>query len=222
MKGALKWTVGLVVQNIGWKLLALAIAFALWAIVASEPELATFETVRLEYKNLPEELELASEPASLVTLELRGPSGELRGAGDRMRPAVVLDMTGAQPGVRTFPIGGSSVKLVRGVRLVRAIPSEVRFDFERRAVRNIKVTPRLVGVEQLGYAVERLEVVPAELPVAGPASHVERVREAVTDPVDISAVVGGSEFRVNAFLSDPYVRFLTSPQVAVTVTMRKK
>ena len=44
----------------------------------------------------------------------------------------------------------------------------------------------------------------------------------VTDPIDVSNVVGTSEFRVNAFVEDPYVRFEGSPQVTVTVTMKKK
>ena len=31
-----------VFENAGWKLLALAVAVVIWALVASEPELATF------------------------------------------------------------------------------------------------------------------------------------------------------------------------------------
>ena len=61
---------------------SLAIAVTIWASVASEPELATFATVRLEYRNLPEDLEIASHPVTSITLELRGPSGELRGLGE--------------------------------------------------------------------------------------------------------------------------------------------
>ena len=44
----------------------------------------------------------------------------------------------------------------------------------------------------------------------------------VTDPVDVSGVVGSAEFHVNAFVEDPYVRFQSSPQVTVAVTMKKK
>jgi len=61
-QGALRWTLQLVFHNLGWKLLALAIAVVLWALVASEPELSEFATVRLEYRNLPEDLEIGSDP----------------------------------------------------------------------------------------------------------------------------------------------------------------
>ena len=222
LKGALRWTLRLVFHNFGWKLLSLAIAVVLWALVASEPELSTFETVRLEYRNLPDDLEISSDPVGPVSLELRGPSGELRSAGDGIRPAVVLDMSDVQPGERTFAIGAGNVKLARGVRMVRSIPSEVRFIFERRMVRSVPVVVRTSGQGQNGYTVAHQSVTPDRLEIAGPSSRVARIAAAVTDPVDLSSAVGTSQFRVNAFVEDSFVRFQSSPQVVVTVTMKKK
>ena len=217
----LKWMLGLVTHNFWWKVLALASSFVIWALVASEPELSTFDTVRLEYRNLPDDLEISAAPTEMVALELRGPASELRGAGASRPPAVVVDMSDVSPGQRTFTIGDGNVSLARGVRLVRSIPSEVRFDFERRLVRAIPVQAHFTG-EGGGYVLASHSVTPENLVIAGPASHVTRVQAAVTDPVNVSSVVGTSQFRVNAFVQDPYVRFQTSPQVAVTVTMRKK
>jgi YbbR-like protein len=219
---ALKWVGALLFENLGWKLLALAAAVVIWALVASEPELATFVTVRLEYKNLPNDLEIGSEPATSVVLELRGPSGELRGIGESVRPAVVLDMSSVRPGERTFMVGDGNVKVARGVRLVRSIPSEVRFAFEDRGTRSVPVQVRFTGEGQNGYFVARYQVSPRQLPIAGPKSRVSRIAAAATDRVDVSSVVGSSEFRVNAFVDDPYVRFTASPQVTVVVTMKKR
>ena len=221
-QGALRWTLQLVFHNLGWKLLALAIAVVLWALVASEPELSEFATVRLEYRNLPEYLEIGSDPVGSVSLELRGPSGELRGVGDGIQPAVVLDMSDVRPGERTFTIGAGNVKLARGVRMVRSIPSEVRFLFERRVVRFVPVGVRTTGQGQNGYTVAHQSVTPDRLEIAGPSSRVARIAAAVTDPVDLSSAVGTSQFRVNAFVDDSFVRFQSSPQVVVTVTMKKK
>jgi YbbR domain-containing protein len=222
LQEAFEWTLRLVFHNFWWKLLSLAIAVVLWALVASEPELSEFATVRLEYRNLPDDLEISSDPVSSVTLELRGPSGELRGAGDGIRPAVVIDMSDVQPGERTFAIGANNVQLARGVRLVRSIPSEARFVFERRMVRLVPVVVRFAGQGQNGYTMAHQSVAPDRLEIAGPSSRVARIAAAVTDPVDLSSVTGTSEFRVNAFVEDSFVRFRSSPQVVVTVTMRKK
>ena len=224
MMRALKWLGGLVVGNMGWKLLSLGVAFAIWAMVATEPELNTVTPVQLEYRNVPDGLEISSNPLSTVHLELRGSSGALRdlGANNVARPGIVLDMSAVQPGQRTFTIDDSAVRLPRGVRLVRAIPSEVRFEFERSASRTVPVSVRFAGQGNNGYVVASYEVVPTTVRIVGPASHVSRVAAAATDPVDVSALVGPSEFRVNAFVNDDYVRFQSPSLVTVTITMKKQ
>ena len=58
--------------------------------------------------------------------------------------------------------------------------------------------------------------------IIGPRSRVARITSVITDPIDVSNVVGTSEFHVNVFTEDPFVRFLGSPEAVVTVTMKKK
>lgn len=219
---SLKWIRDLLFQNLAWKLLSLAIAVVIWALVASEPELATFANVRLEYKNLPEGLEISSEPVSSIVLELRGPSGALRGTGEAIHPAVVIDMSGAESGERTFSIGDRNVKVMRGVRLVRAIPSEVRFHFEPRRMHSVPVQVRFLGEGQNGFLVADYQVDPPEMEITGPRSRVTRITAVLADPIDLANITGTTEFHVNVFAEDPFVRFLTTPEAVVTVTMKKK
>jgi YbbR domain-containing protein len=217
------WLQKLVLDHIGWKLLSLVIATAIWSLVATEPELSTFATVPLGFRNQPDDIEIASDPVSSVSIELRGPSGALRGMGDGgVRAEAVLDMSNVAPGQRTFTIGNDNVNLPRGVRLVRAIPSQVSFTFERSASRNIPVEVRFSGEGAHGYQVASHQAIPSELRITGPASRVAAVKAAVTDPVDVSGVVASSEFRVNAFVDDPFVRLESPPLVVVRVTMRKQ
>jgi hypothetical protein len=222
MKRKLKRAAGVLFENFWWKLGSLAIAVVIWGLVASEPELSTFTTVRLEYKNLPDDLEISSEPVSNIVLELRGPSGELRGVGESVRPAVVLDMASAREGERTFTVGDGNVKLARGVRLVRAIPSEVRFHFEARRTRTVPVELRFVGQGQNGYDIAHAEVIPTEVQIVGPRSRVARINSALTDQIDLGNVVGSTQFHVNVLVEDPYVRLEGSSEATVQVTMKKK
>jgi YbbR domain-containing protein len=216
-----RWLFGLLTRNAGWKLLSLAIALVVWGVVANEPEISTFATVGVEYRNLPDDLEISSDPVSTVKLELRGPSGELRGVGDGgTSPEVILDMSDARAGERTFPIGDGNVKLVRGVTFVRAIPSEVSFRFERRADRTLKVVPRFHGRD--GYEVAGYTVKPDSIAIAGPASHVAQVDSVQTDQVSVPAGEGTFEYPVSTYVDDPYIRFPSVSRVTVTVTVRKK
>ena len=208
-----------ILSNFWWKVLSLLAAIVIWALVASEPELATFATVRLEYKNLPEDMEISSEPVSSVVLELRGPSGELRGVGETLKPAVILDMSGVTPGQHTFMIGDGTVRLARGVHLVRAIPSEVRFQFEPQRTARIPVEARWSEAPAGG----RIRIQPAEVEIVGPTSHVARIHDAVTDPVDGAALNDGGIVHINIALDppDPFVRLRSSAQVTVSRSTSK-
>jgi YbbR domain-containing protein len=219
----LKAAFGLIFDRAGWKLLSLAAAMAIWAMVASEPELSTFVSTQVEYKNLPPDIEISSNPVTTVLLELRGPSGELQSLGDEgMHPQIILDLTSARPGQYTYAIDRNSVKLPRGVHLVGELPAQVHFDFETRARRTVPVVVRLTGEGRNGYVVASQEVTPKTVEIEGAASHVAADSEVVTDPVDVSEVVGPTTFRVTAYAADPFVHLRSSPQVTVTVTMKKK
>jgi YbbR domain-containing protein len=221
----LRRILGAIVQNFWWKVLALAIATLIWGVVANEPALSTTAAARLEYRNLPEDLEISSELPETVRLELQGPSSALSDLGENRgaRPAVVLDMSNALPGERTFAIGRDNVKVARGIRLVRAIPSQVRVQFDRSAdPRSVPVSVRFEGEGRNGYVLAHYDVLPRSLRIVGPEGHVRRVTAAATDPVDLSTVVGSSEFRVNAYIADSYIRFLDPPSITVTVTMKRK
>jgi hypothetical protein len=216
-----KWVLRLVSHNFLWKVGAVAGAIVIWALVASEPELSTFTNVRIEFRNLPPQMEIGNSPSDTVTLELRGPAGALSRSGER-RPSVILDMSGVAPGLRTYQIGDGNLALPPGVHLVHAFPSEVRFDFEPRATRDIPVQVHFTNENGNPFIRAGYTVSPDHLEIEGPAGHVSRVSSAVTDPVPLPEAAGAAQFRVNAFVNDSYVQFVTSPQVVVTVNMKKR
>jgi|SRR5579859_686608 len=208
-------------RNIGWKLVSLGAAVLLWMSVASEPELATLHSVPVEYKGVPDDLEITSDFVESVVLETRGPAGRLRDMREA-RSAVVLDFSSVlQPGQRTFTIEPGNVSLPRGIRLVRVIPAQLRFRFERRIAREVPVEARFTDPHE-GYAVANYEVVPAKLTITGPESSIERTTSVVTDRVNIGGVISTSQFRVNCYLSEPQVRFQSPSQVTVRVVVKKK
>jgi hypothetical protein len=44
----------------------------------------------------------------------------------------------------------------------------------------------------------------------------------MADTLDVGNTTGTAQLHANAFVDDPFVRFLSPPEVVVTVTMKKK
>jgi YbbR domain-containing protein len=210
-----------VFANLQWKILALVIAVALWSAILGEPELVTSQSVPVFYKNLPRDLQIGSDVPDRVHLEIRGAAGKLA-PGELAQTAVLVDLTSVNgPVEKTVTITGDSINLPQGVQLLRAVPSQLRLRFEKTLTREVPVQLRSGSPPPAGYRVASQQVVPEKLKVTGPESRVQLLESAQTDPIDLSSIVGQSEFRVHAYITDPQVRFEGSPVVTVRVNVLK-
>lgn len=211
----------LLTRNLGWKLLSLSLALLLWYLIVRDPDLATSVNVPVLFKGMPQDLEISSDLPDRVQLEVRGPSKQLV-PQNLATAAVVLDLGSVHgPGDRTYTITRENVSLPNSVAFTRAIPSQIRLRFEHRISRDVPVRVRFSKSPPKGYAVVGEEVIPDKLRVVGPESNVEQVNFVDTDSIDLSAVVANAEFKVNAFVADPWVRFESPPVVRVKVYVEK-
>ena len=100
----------------------------LWLAIAREPEVATSLSVPVEFKNMRDDLDISGNLPDRVRLEVRGPSGRLT-RDNLSAVAVVLDLSDAQPGERTYNIRGRNLNLPAGVTFYRAVPSQTHAAF---------------------------------------------------------------------------------------------
>ena len=77
---------------------------------------------------------------------------------------------------------------------MRAIPSEVRFDFEPQRTRAVPVRVRFLNEGQNGYVVANYQVDPPDIEITGPRSHVARIAAVIADPIDLSNTTGTASF----------------------------
>ncbi|HLH00812.1 MAG TPA: CdaR family protein [Bryobacteraceae bacterium] len=206
----------LLMHNLGWKLLSLAIAAALWIAVAREPELATSLSAPVEFKDMPEDLDFNSTVPDRVQIELRGQSGRLS-RGNLADVAVVLDLADAHPGERTYTIRDTNMNLPAGVSFYRAIPSQLTVRFEHVITREIPVKLVYERVP-LGYRVQSADVQPARVRIRGPEQRVRGMEQVATDPIDLSGVVGEKEIHTHVNVGDPQIRL----ESAVAITAKVK
>ena len=63
-------------RNSLWKIVSLAAALGLWVVLVGDPEVMTSISAPIHYKNLPRDLDIASEVPERVQIEIRGPSAK--------------------------------------------------------------------------------------------------------------------------------------------------
>lgn len=211
----------LLTRNIGWKLLALAMAIALWIAVAREPELATTLSVPIEFKNIPEDLDIGANVLERVRLELRGPSGRL--SRDNLTDvAVILDLSDANAGERTYNIRPANVNLPAGVNFYRAVPSQVTLRFDRMVTREVEIAiPPFSKGPPEGYRVRAYTLEPSKTKIRGPGQRVRNIERVMVDPVDLSGVVSQAAFHTHINIGDPQVRLEIPSDVTLRVTLEK-
>jgi len=200
-------------RNLGWKVLSVGIAFALWWTLSGARELTTSMTAPVQYRNIPKDLEISSEIVERVHLVVRGPAPLLTRLNGATTP-VVLDLSEVdKPGTRTFTLGRANVNLPAGVELERTIPGQVQLKMEMRLHKEVPVEVRFEGEAAPAAAS------PAKLVIAGPKSRVEKIDRVRTDPVELGALQAGP-VKVVAATGDGQVNITTSP--VVTVRLEEK
>lgn len=202
-------------RHLGLKVLAISLATLLWLTVAGEHVVERSIRVPLEFRNIPEALEITGDPPNSVDVRLRGSSAVL-GRLDPGEVVAVLDLTGGRPGSRLFHLRNDEVRAPFGVEVAQVVPSTVSLELERSAKRVVPVIPAVQGDPAPGFVVGRRTADPATVAVVGPESRIRKLSEATTEPVDISGARKEVRDSVTVGVSDPALR-LQSPQNATVV-----
>jgi YbbR domain-containing protein len=201
-----------VFQHLGLKALSLVLAVLLWLIVAGDETVERGIRVPLELLQFPTGLELKGDSPTVVDVRVRGASTTL----SRLSPADVvamIDLRTARPGERLFQLTPEQVRTPFGVQVVQVTPSSVALTFEQSKTRMVPVSPSWEGSPSPGYAVGRITVMPKVVEVAGPESAVDRVTEAVTEPVSVANKRQTVVENVTVGFIDPSLR-VNSPRPA--------
>lgn len=204
-------------RHFGLKMWSVVIAILLWLVVAGEEVVERGIRVPLELQQFPAGLELQADAPSLVDVRVRGESGAL----SRMAPGdviAVLDLHAVRPGRRLFQLTPEQVRVPFGVQVVQVTPPSLALVFEKSATRQVPVVPAVEGDPAAGYVVGTATSSPETVEVIGPEGAVERVREAVTEPVLVAGARQDVRDSVSIGFDDPALR-LKTPRLA-TVTVR--
>lgn len=205
------------------KLLALAIAAALWIVVSGEEETVRSYMVPLDFIALSRDRVLSGETPNQVQVRLRGSDAVLRSlAADDLH--IPVDVSRLRAGERAVePLAPESVQGVPSGAAVESItPEAVNLLVERRVSRAVHLQPRIEGSPAKGCVIAGVEMDPDHVIFEGPESELASLSMAATEAI---VVEGRSQtFIVMAGVPTPStrIRLAEARPVKVTVHIEKE
>ncbi len=208
------------VHNLGMKVVSLLLAIGLWMVVARDPIAEVEMRVPIEFRNLPDNLEIDSANFTEAQIRVRGPERVIH----RLELSDVraeVDLASVSPGERTFDLTGRQVHVPQDLEVVQIIPGQFHLSFDNRATRIVEVRPRVIGSFAVGMQLGKVIADPPNIVITGPRRRVEAVEAASTDPVDVSGAMSRATFVTQAYVADPLIQVVHPVPVRVTVIMER-
>jgi YbbR domain-containing protein len=209
----------LVLHNFWLKILSLLIATGLWLAISPDQEPAEVAIrVPIEFRHVPQGLEISSTTIPEAQIRVRGPERLIRDLRSTDVHAE-LELADALPGERTFDLTARQIRHQRELSVVQVVPGQVHLSFDTRLTREIEIHPRVTVAP--GEEIAKVLVDPEKITVTGPRHHVEMMDAATTDPVDASGTRTTGTFVTNVYVADALVQVVQPAPVRVTVIMEK-
>jgi len=198
------------------KVLAILIAAVLWFTVAGEHVVERSIRVPLEFRNIPQQLEIVGNAPDSVDVRIRGSSTVL----SRMQSGeivAVLDLATARTGSRLFPIRADEVRAPFGVEVSQVTPATLALELEKSARRKVPIVPVVDGEPAPGFVVGRITSDPPTVEIVGPDSRVRQVAEATTEQVSVKDAKTRVRDNVTVGVADSSVRLMQAQSANVVV-----
>jgi YbbR domain-containing protein len=208
-------------NNAGLKVLAFAIAAALWILVSGEQEAVQVYSVPVDFA-LSRDRMLGGEVPGTVQVRLRGSESILRGvAADDLR--VPIDLSKAPPGQKLLRLlaAGNVMGVPSGAAVESISPDHLTLSVERKITRIVRVSPRLEGVPAAGFRMLEFDADPERVTIEGPESEVSRIAQVSTESIPLHGKDAGFNVSVAASIESPRIRVLENGPIKVTVRIEK-
>lgn len=186
-------------KNLGYKLLAVGVAFMLWGVSHSTSSAEQGFDLPVVLSGVPDDLVITDQTSDTVNIRLRGSRAALRRlpVGDL---SYEVDLSGAQLGVTSHVVETETLDLPRGLQVVSRSPAGIEFTAVRLGRRAIPLKADLVGEVAEGFVLEGVELDPPRVWVSGPRSEVLRLGEILTETIQVDALQASVERTVRPSL----------------------
>ncbi|WP_297209308.1 MULTISPECIES: CdaR family protein [Thermodesulfovibrio] len=203
-------------ENTAIKVISIMISLFLWFFVTFKGQTETSIEVPLELKNTPAEMEVLRQSVRKITVSISARERILKDiAQNDVR--VIVDISNVKLGENSIPITKSSVKLPRGVEILRIDPSTVKLFVDKKEQKNIPVKAVITGKPEKGFVIDSVEVTPSNISIEGAKRELDRIRIIKTEPIDIEGL--NNNLTIQAKI-DPEGKIFRAEKDTVNVTVR--
>jgi len=210
-----------IVHNWPLKVVSLLLATLLWAAVSNQESSEIGLEVPLEYRNIPERLEITGDTTTTVQVRLRGPANVIKGITAK-DVATTLDVGKMGTGEKIVALSPQNVQVPFGAEVIRVNPSNVRFTLERTVVKTVEVIPAVTGQPAEGFEIGQVLVRPNTIEVEGPESRVNTLSSIATIPIRVDRRQLPIEQAADLDVPDPQIRLQHPSPVNVRVEIHRK
>lgn len=200
---------------------SLGLAVVLWVTIAGRDTAERGVSAPVEFRNVPQDLELTGDLVDIVNVRLRASPGMVESL-DSGQVVARIDLDGVEEGERIIQLTPEQVRVPFGFRIVKITPGFLTINLEQVLSKTIPVRPRILGRPAPGYEVTDLTTDPPEVRVRGPKSRVQEIESAFTEPVSVDGADVTVEEYVNVRPEDALLRLEGGGQVRVVVRIQER
>ncbi len=172
-------------DNLLYKIVALLIACVLWAAAQGVTDVEQSFDIPVQVENVPDSLVVVEESAHEINLRVMGSRAALRQVPKNVLHYAV-SFEDAKAGEARLAVNKEQIALPRGARIVASSPSTLVYALESVSSKVVPVRADLTGELPAGYKLARVSIEPKELAITGARSAVRKVREVVTDRIELA------------------------------------
>lgn len=208
--------------NLVPKGIAFALVLVLWGFIAGQQRTEMWLPVPLEYRNIPTNMEIAGELVNKVEVGIRGPRGVISGVSqDQVRAHI--DLSQGLRGLNYVRITTDNIRIPVGTEVTKINPSSIRIRLEDVKTRSVQVKAQFIGKLPQPLRLETVWVEPRFVVLQGPESRLTKVREVLTEPIDLSSITENTKISVGVDVNFPQIRLAPNQpsHVAVEIKIEK-
>jgi hypothetical protein len=191
-------------DNLVYKVAALLVASVLWATAQGFRSVEQGLDLPIVLEDVPPELVSVEQSAHEVNLRIVGSRAAVRQAEKNLL-RYPLSLAEIKPGESRFSVTTDRLSLPRGARISARSPSTIVIQAERVQSKRVRVRADLAGELSEGLRIQEVSVEPSQVTLEGARSSMRRIREVMTDRIDLGRMRETTTLETSLILGYPHV-----------------